>query len=460
MMNSPWPSKTLLAMATFAAGITFPRLVPQWHNWRVYEWEAAWSVLDFQPRARSVAPVEEELEKMRPDMAQGRPEELRIADPKGAMARFYSSLLATERAEPGAVTRILHYGDSPTTADMITADVRVMLQQRFGDAGHGTHLIAKPWAWYKHRGVEVTSHGWTIEPATLHQEKDGRYGLAGVSFLGEAGAWSRFHLKEPGHTSVLVSYMGLPGGGELTVLAGSESAGDLATDAGEEIALEKAFAVPAEAQDIEIRVKRGRVRVFSVTFRKEGPGIVYDSLGLNGVWAGVLGSYTNEEHWAQELRRANPDLVIINYGTNESGDPKYVNGTYSRDVREVLRRVQKSLPLVSVLVMSPMDRGTRESGGVIGTVPGLPQLVAIQSQLAMEQGCAFFNTFLAMGGPGTMGKWYMAEPRLVSADFIHPMPSGAKIVGSLLYQAILDGYNSFKLKRLREQRTAEVRQTR
>jgi hypothetical protein len=65
-----------------------------------------------------------------------------------------------------------------------------------------------------------------------------------------------------------------------------------------------------------------------------------------------------------------------------------------------------------------------------------------------------------MGGPGTMGKWYMAEPRLVSADFIHPMPSGAKIVGSLLYQAILDGYNSFKLKRLREQRTAEVRQTR
>ena len=48
-----------------------------------------------------------------------------------------------------------------------------------------------------------------------------------------------------------------------------------------------------------------------------------------------------------------------------------------------------------------------------------------------------------------VGKWYMAEPRLVSADFIHPMPAGARIVGTLLYQALMDGYNSYKLKQLR-----------
>ena len=30
-----------------------------------------------------------------------------------------------------------------------------------------------------------------------------------------------------------------------------------------------------------------------------------------------------------------------------------------------------------------------------------------------------------------MGRWYAAEPRLVGADFIHPMPAGAKIVGEL-----------------------------
>ena len=44
----------------------------------------------------------------------------------------------------------------------------------------------------------------------------------------------------------------------------------------------------------------------------------------------------------------------------------------------------------------------------------------------------------------------MAEPRLVSADFIHPMPAGARLVGTLLYNALMDGYNSYKQRLLRQ----------
>jgi hypothetical protein len=49
-----------------------------------------------------------------------------------------------------------------------------------------------------------------------------------------------------------------------------------------------------------------------------------------------------------------------------------------------------------------------------------------------------------------MARWYAAEPRLVGADFIHPMPSGAKIVGELLYSALRDGYNQYKLRQLND----------
>ena len=55
-----------------------------------------------------------------------------------------------------------------------------------------------------------------------------------------------------------------------------------------------------------------------------------------------------------------------------------------------------------------------------------------------------------MGGPGTMGRWYQAEPRMVGADLIHPMPAGAKLVGNLLYKAMLDGYNKYKVDLVRE----------
>jgi hypothetical protein len=70
-----------------------------------------------------------------------------LDDQNGGLDRFYAALWRTERGVPLAITRILHYGDSPTTADLITGDSRQLLQKRFGDAGHGFTLIGKPWAW-------------------------------------------------------------------------------------------------------------------------------------------------------------------------------------------------------------------------------------------------------------------------------------------------------------------------
>src|SRR5262249_61840461 len=71
---------------------------------------------------------------------------------------FYAALTRTERKE--SVTRIVHYGDSPITADLITGDVRALLQARFGDAGHGFLLADKPWAWYQHDRVKLSPSGW------------------------------------------------------------------------------------------------------------------------------------------------------------------------------------------------------------------------------------------------------------------------------------------------------------
>jgi hypothetical protein len=47
-----------------------------------------------------------------------------------------------------------------------------------------------------------------------------------------------------------------------------------------------------------------------------------------------------------------------------------------------------------------------------------------------------------MGGAGTMGRWYAEQPRLVSADFTHPLPQGAARVGALFEQALVSAYES------------------
>ena len=123
------------------------------------------------------------------------------------------------------------------------------------------------------------------------------------------------------------------------------------------------------------------------------------------------------------MQHRRPNLVIINYGTNEADFASFVDGPYEKELRAAIGRVQRALPEASILVMSPMDRGEHTAEG-IETMPTIPRIVAIQRRVARETGCGFFDTFSAMGGDGTMARWYAAQPRLVSADLIHPYPAG------------------------------------
>ena len=138
----PWPRHPLLFLLALIAIIVTPRYIPQLHDWRLFDLTTIGHVLDFQPRKRSLVPLEEEQARLRPDLAPARQGANRFVDPTRSLAPFYAALLRAERREPGAVVRVLHFGDSPTTADLITADVRSQLQAKFGDAGHGVYLIA------------------------------------------------------------------------------------------------------------------------------------------------------------------------------------------------------------------------------------------------------------------------------------------------------------------------------
>ena len=96
--------------------------------------------------------------------------------------------------------------------------------------------------------------------------------------------------------------------------------------------------------------------------------------------------------------------------------------------------------------MSPMDRGHRVAGGAIETLETIPRLVEIQRRVARDAGCAFFDTFAAMGGAGTMARWYVAQPRLVSADLIHPYPAAGKQIASVFVREIEAGLARFKVR--------------
>jgi lysophospholipase L1-like esterase len=209
------------------------------------------------------------------------------------------------------------------------------------------------------------------------------------------------------------------------------------------------FDLPAGSKKFTLTVTRGQVRLYGAEFRKQRPGVMYSALGVNGANITLLSRAFNGAQWTAELHHYRPDLVVLAYGTNESGFAKFVDTTWAAEMTIAVKRLQAALPGASILLMSPMDRGEKNDQGEIATIATLPRLVNIEQRVATDTGVAFFNTFQAMGGPGTMARWYASEPRLVGSDYIHPMPAGAKVVGELLYGALRDGYNEYKLRQLK-----------
>ena len=285
--------------------------------------------------------------------------------------------------------------------------------------------------------------------------RDGAFGLGGVTFRAEGpGKMARLASATEGDTGrnfsrMEVYYLAQPGGGQFSVSVNSTNAQNVSTLG----ATPKSgfFEIKAGKADLggtntfEVRSVSGSVRLFGAVLQNDGPGVVYDSLGVHGAYAGLLETVMNQQHWTEQLQHRKPDLVVLNYGTNESeyaSDAQMVR--YENELREVVRRVRTALPESSVLIISPMDRGRHAPGGKVVTLDSIPKLVEMQERVARDSGCAFFKRLAAMGGTGTMARWHANKKHLVGADLTHPNADGAETVGVFIYEALLDGYAKYR----------------
>lgn len=381
-----------------------------------------------------------------------------VEDPSGkAMEAFWASLARTEKGAPGAITRVAHYGDSLLVSDLVSSTARKKFQARFGDAGHGFILIAKPWEWYHHEGINHSSSaGWRMNRIVNPRISDEMYGYGGATFRSNAGGTkaSFSTLKQDakpkgdpkedvGHRAsrIDVHYLEEPQGGAFDIFIDGKKLKTIDTKAAQ-----KRYGVASASADdgehsFEVRVVGGQeVRLFGVAVERDSAGVVWDALGMNGARARLL-DVQDDAHWAQALKARSPALVVLEYGANESGDTGYAWDKYEASLEKVLTQVRAALPQSSCLVMGAMDRAGSGAGG-LETRPIIPRLVEAQRKVALKVGCAFWNTFDAMGGAGSMGRWTKTKPRLASGDLTHPSPAGGQLVGELLFGALMTGYQA------------------
>lgn len=364
-----------------------------------------------------------------------------IYDPSGQALRPWHAALARVLAEK-STARIAFYGASHTAADLWTGELRRRLQQRYGDAGHGFVLPTRFNPGYRHQDLVVeSSKGWVVQ---RHLRSDGpasvgAYGLSGLVMLSaDPTEWAelRTTVDNPQGRSfdrLQIWVAPQPGGGhwwvdidgQRHVLDGGASAAPLRAwqlrDSGHVVRLQPAG--------------DGPVGLYGAVIERSAGGVVVDQLGIPGMRAEVH-LHWQEQLWAEQLARRQPDLVVLAYGTNDLGEVQTAEA-YAAEWLQVLQRLRRAAPQAACLMVGPSDRLGKDDKGQRRPMPRTAEVIAVQKKVAAQMGCAHWDAVAAMGGLGSMAAW--RRGRWATQDGVHLTRDGYTRLAELLDLALHQG---------------------
>ncbi len=363
-----------------------------------------------------------------------------------ALRRLYEGLGRLEDGTAREDVRIVQFGDSHTAADLETGTIRRALTSRFGDGGRGYVQIGRPWKSYAQEGVRTGMTDFVGEHSgpKFHGRpgSEGLFGLGGGAIASDrrgARAWAELSARA---NVIELSYLQQPAGGSFDFIVDNVRVARVQTRGVAYTAAFRAVPVADGPHTVEVRaLGDGDVRVYGLTLDASANGVTVDALGINGARATALLAW-NEPHVAEQLRRRTPDLVVLAYGTNESGDDATPE-RYERHLVDALSRVKRAVPSASCLLLGPPDRAIETKDGWI-TSPKIVEIVRSQRRVAQAAGCAFYDQLAAMGGEGSMAAWAVQDPPRAARDRVHLSRDGYAQLGASFVADLLRGYSLYR----------------
>lgn len=410
-----------------------------------------------------VAPPQERAEipayPPHPDDEQVVPRSLDLPHPE-ALDGFFARLTGSDLGYAGAITRAVHWGDSVIANDNVTSTLRELMQARFGDAGHGFHLLARPTASYRHRGVRFyDGEAWSRCYIINDCKSDGRYGLGGTTVWSAGGARSKYATASDSTNGLKVSrfelwYAAEPRAGVVRITIDDREPAFLETALpdGEKGIVDRVerYTLEDGPHTIDVRAGgKGKVRLYGVVLERDVPGVVWDEMSQLGAFSSRMLNF-DPEHVQGQVEMRDPALLVFQFGGNDLLLKKSQLERYESQYREMIARFRGAAPAEGepdrrrdCLVVSPLDHGERV-GGRIESVAMMEPITEVQRRVAAAEGCAFFDTWAAMGGKNSVARWRKSHPPLVSGDLAHLTDAGQRALGKMIYLALAEQYRMYR----------------
>jgi hypothetical protein len=374
------------------------------------------------------------------------------SDSLGGLVHFMLSLEQLKQKKRSKV-RIAYFGDSMIEGDLITQDLRKMLQDSFGGYGVGFMPVTSIVAGFRISIAHSFSKNWTTYD--IGRSKEHPAGLCGFTFIPTVtGAEIDTTNPDAGGTS-WVKYTAsksprLDNFYNVRMFYGSSDGDQVATING------KHYPLDGQKKVNQLTINNGSpIKSVSAAYSSSAAmdvygfsmdsdtGIFVDNFSLRGNSGLPLASIPSSILSGMN-EYLGYDLVILQYGMNVAGPNAKKFGWYEQGMQKVVENFQRSFPGASILIIGAGDKGYKKNG-VWTTDPAIPYLVESQRMLAQNTGAAFWSLYDAMGGFESMAtKWANGDTLYANKDYTHFNFRGARKVGQMLFYELMHEYKLYQ----------------
>ena len=190
------------------------------------------------------------------------------------------------------------------------------------------------------------------------------------------------------------------------------------------------FDLPYYTDWLQVAFKgTGRYTLRGLYLDRTGSGLTFSEAGVNGASSG---SWAKCALWADDLSRVMPDLVIFSIGINDIQGKEFDVRRFKENYRTLLRQLRDVNPRCAVLFSGINDSYFK--GKYVN--PHTPVVEQAFRELAAEFDGVYWGLYEIMGGWGSSDAW--REAGLMQPDRVHFTPTGYRLIGDLLFDAIME----------------------
>ena len=359
--------------------------------------------------------------------------------------------LKTPKSWSGGKFQLVHIGDSHIQPDIMTAQVRNRMQDRWGNGGRG--LIP---AFYLAKTNEPTDY--VLKSSTRVSDYSRILSRNWTTDIGLTGVAVRF---DTAYTELFIrAKMEGDQFSQVTLLHAPKGGYETASIAGNVLFAKE---VSPWAQMFRLKAMTDTVTMgvpcpsdfYGAILANDKRGVMVHSIGNNGA---TYSSYCKVADFGQQLKVLEPQLVIISLGTNEAaGNPTGIENYITRLITDI----RKHNPKAKFLLTTPMEFQKRTSrqvaqqvkvgGGkrrraryktVYKTVtsyaanPNAERVRQMILDYGRQHKIATWDLYAVAGGRGASSKWISAG-LMNPSDHLHQLEAGYELQGMLLADALM-----------------------